>query len=80
MTLLNNYLLPNERTALIEALRRDAESERSKAIRDPRWKAYHLQNVRLNVRILEAFGYRLDPDALPEPEACERSTSRSSSS
>lgn len=62
MNILDDYLLPNERTALIDALRRDVESERNKAARDPRWTAYHLQNVRLNVRILEAFGYRLEGD------------------
>ena len=62
MNILDDYLLPNERTALIDALRRDVESERNKAVRDPRWTAYHLQNVRLNVRILEAFGYRLEGD------------------
>jgi hypothetical protein len=32
---------------------------------DPAWMDYHLYNVRLNVRILEAFGYRLERDALP---------------
>ncbi|MFC5460054.1 hypothetical protein [Massilia niabensis] len=79
MNVLNEYLLPNERIALIEALRRDTESERDKAVRDPRWAAYHLQNVRLNVRILEAFGYRLERDEFPEPEAYKRSTIRSSS-
>jgi hypothetical protein len=59
------YLLPNERTALVEALRRDIENERDKAAMDPAWMDYHLYNVRLNVRILEAFGYRLERDALP---------------
>jgi hypothetical protein len=59
------YLLPNERTALVEALRRDIENERDKAAMNPAWMDYHLYNVRLNVRILEAFGYRLERDALP---------------
>jgi hypothetical protein len=59
------YLLPNERTALVEALRRDIENERDKAAMDPAWMDYLLYNVRLNVRILEAFGYRLERDALP---------------
>jgi hypothetical protein len=65
MKLPNIYLLPNERTALVEALRRDIENERDKAAMDPAWMDYHLYNVRLNVRILEAFGYRLERDALP---------------
>lgn len=79
MRFLNDYLLPNERAALAEALRRDAESERNKAAQDPRWTAYHLQNVRLNVRILEAFGYRLEREDLPEPGAHKRSSISSSS-
>lgn len=68
MSLLDHYLLPNERVALAEALRRDIENERAKALRHPQWRDYHLQNVRLNVRILEAFGYRPERDAaLPTP-------------
>lgn len=79
MNVLHDYLLPDERAALAEALRRDAESERRKAAQDPRWTAYHLQNVRLNVRILEAFGYRLERETMQESEAHKRSTIRSSS-
>lgn len=79
MNFLNDYLLPNERTALAEALRRDTESERAKAMQDPKWTAYHLQNVRLNVRILEAFGYRHETAGLPEPAPHRRSSISSSS-
>lgn len=49
-------LLPSERADLIAALRRDIESERTKAALRPEWEAYHLRNVRLSVRLLEAFG------------------------
>lgn len=59
MERLGDYLLPHESDALIKALRRDMVSERNKALQDPRWKDYHLRNVRLTVRILEAFGYRI---------------------
>ncbi|OON64062.1 hypothetical protein B0920_12240 [Massilia sp. KIM] len=79
MKLLNDYLLPNERTALIEALRRDTENERLKALQYPQWRDYHLQNVRLNVRILEAFGYRHETVGLPEPDLYRRSSISSSS-
>jgi hypothetical protein len=65
MKLPNVYLLPNERTALVEALRRDIQNERDKAEIDPAWMDYHLYNVRLNMRILEAFGYRVERDASP---------------
>jgi hypothetical protein len=69
MKLPNIYLLPNERTALVEALRRDIENERDKAATDPAWMDYHLYNVRLNVRILEAFGYRLERGQIPLQDA-----------
>jgi hypothetical protein len=49
-------LFPNERADLIAALRRDIESERTKAAMKPEWRAHHLRNVRLSVRLLEAFG------------------------
>lgn len=49
-------LLPNETADLIAALRRDIESERIKATHSPKWEAYHLRNVRLSVRLLEALG------------------------
>jgi hypothetical protein len=71
MKLSNIYLLPNERTALVEALRRDIQNERDKAAMDPAWMDYHLFNVRLNMRILEAFGYRVERDALPAPSSLE---------
>lgn len=51
-------LLPNERVALIAALRRDLQRERHKALLDAAMAPYHLQNIRMNVRLLEAFGYR----------------------
>ena len=51
------YLLPYERMALVEALRRDAESERTKALDNPGLAAYHLENARMNVRIIEAHGF-----------------------
>lgn len=70
MNPLCKYLLPNERIALVEALRRDVESERSKAMHSPGWAEYHLQNARLNIRILEAFGYRLDWNTLPFQTHC----------
>lgn len=49
-------LFPNERAALIAALRRDIESERTRAAIRPEWSEHHLMNVRLSVRLLEAFG------------------------
>lgn len=49
-------LMPHERADLIAALRRDIESERTKAAFNPQWEAHHLRNVRLSVRLLEAFG------------------------
>jgi hypothetical protein len=79
MTFPNVYLLPNERIALIEALRRDVENERNKAVQDPEWMAYHLHNVRVNVRIIEAFGCRLERDNFTASEFYKRSTIRSSS-
>lgn len=51
-------LLPNEVDALVEALRRDARRERNEAIGNPKSADYHLQNARMSVRILEAYGYR----------------------
>lgn len=57
---ISEYLLPDECRALFSALRRDAECERFKAVSHPEFAGYHLQNARLNVRILEAFGYRED--------------------
>lgn len=50
-------LLPHEQRALIEALRRDARSEEDKAFFNTASSAYHLQNARMSVRILEAFGH-----------------------
>jgi hypothetical protein len=49
-------LFPNEYEALIAALRRDIESERTKAAIKPEWSEHHLMNVRMSVRLLEAFG------------------------
>jgi hypothetical protein len=51
-------LLPHERAALIAALRRDVRDERDKAIGNPESADYHLQNARMSVRLLEAYGYR----------------------
>ena len=70
MNLLCKYLLPNERTALVRALRRDVEREREKAAHSPKWAQYHLQNARQNIRILEAFGYRLDWNTAPYETHC----------
>jgi hypothetical protein len=56
------HLLPNERAALIEALRRDARRERDQALLHPASSEYHLLNARMSIRILEAFGYREDRD------------------
>lgn len=53
-----NFLLPNEQAALLEALRRDTQCERRKALHCIAAADYHLQNVPMNVRLLEAFGYR----------------------
>jgi hypothetical protein len=53
-------LFPNERAALIAALRRDIQSERTQAAIKPEWSDLHLMNVRLSVRLLEAFGERED--------------------
>ena len=54
------FLFPGERAALVDALRRDSEREREKADLHPEWAEYHLYNVRLNTRIIEAFGQRLE--------------------
>ncbi|RYE73150.1 MAG: hypothetical protein EOO81_01395 [Oxalobacteraceae bacterium] len=48
-------LLPGEKEALLEALRRDLRSERSLARHDTGWAAWHQRNVQLDVRLLEAF-------------------------
>lgn len=52
-----DHLFAYERSALIEALRRDADNERLKALENPGSAAYHLENARVNVRIIEAFGF-----------------------
>lgn len=48
-------LLPLEREALLEALRRDLRSERNLAMLDSDWEIWHQRNVRLNLRLLEAI-------------------------
>jgi hypothetical protein len=53
-------LFPDERQALINALRRDIENQRDKAVRYPLLADYHHHNVRMNIRIIEAFGDRFD--------------------
>jgi hypothetical protein len=58
MDVISEKLFPNEQKALIEALRRDAQCERDKAFLNPALAEYHLQNARMSVRILEAFGQR----------------------
>lgn len=55
-----NALLPDECEHLIAALRRDIQSERIKAIDRPEWSSHHIRNVRLSIRLLEAFGHRED--------------------
>jgi hypothetical protein len=59
-------LFSNERADLIAALRRDIESERNKAASRPEWEDYHLRNVRLSVRLLEAFGHAEDRPSRPK--------------
>lgn len=56
------YLLPNELAALVEALTRDSRNERIRALRHPDARDYHLQNVRMNTRILETFGHVASQD------------------
>ncbi|WP_156328260.1 MULTISPECIES: hypothetical protein [unclassified Massilia] len=58
MDFVSKTLFHNERAALIDALRRDAQCERTRAARYPEWAEYHLQNARMNVRIIEAYGCR----------------------
>lgn len=53
-----DFLLPDEDAALLEALRRDTQCERRKALQGTAAAAYHLQNIRMNVRLLDAAGYR----------------------
>lgn len=48
-------LLPVEREALLEALRRDLRSEREFALQDSRWQIWHQRNVQLSLRLLEAL-------------------------
>jgi hypothetical protein len=60
-----NLLLPGELEYLIAALRRDIRSERDKAALRPQMAAYHLRNVRLSVRLLEAFGH-VEDKSLPK--------------
>jgi hypothetical protein len=67
MKYLGDLLLPNEQQGLIDALRRDVNSERHKAACIPRWAPYHLQNARMSTRLLEAFGYGME-DFYPRNE------------
>ena len=60
-------LLPNELSALVEALKRDSRRERFEAERDPDTRDVHLQNIRMNTRILEAFGLGMHLDAAAPP-------------
>ncbi|RYE67503.1 MAG: hypothetical protein EOO81_10375 [Oxalobacteraceae bacterium] len=53
-------LFPNKHADLIAALKRDIESERTKAAIMPEWSEHHLRNVRKSVRLLEALGERED--------------------
>lgn len=62
MALTCETLLPTERTGLIEALRRDVQHQRTKAEQGTKWADYYHQNARMSIRILEAFGERLDPE------------------
>lgn len=55
MELNPSHLLPWERDALLEALRRDLRSERNLALRDSKWRIWHQRNVQLNLRVLEAL-------------------------
>lgn len=48
-------LLPNEKEALLEALRRDLRSQRSLAMHDTGWAIWHQRNAQLNVRLLEVL-------------------------
>lgn len=48
-------LLPYEKEALLEALRRDLRSEMNLALRRSSWQFWHQRNVQLSLRILEAI-------------------------
>lgn len=47
-----NSLFPHEQAALIDALRRDINSEAEKALTGGEWAAYHQRNVKMVTRIL----------------------------
>lgn len=55
MTSFCKCLLPYESLALIAALRRDFESETSKASLAPQWADYHMANARMSSRISETI-------------------------
>jgi hypothetical protein len=48
-------LLPVEREALLEALRRDLRSESQLALNGSIWQIWHQRNVQLNLRVLDAL-------------------------
>jgi hypothetical protein len=48
-------LLPYEKEALLEALRRDLSSQRNLALLDSGYKFWHQRNVQLNLRLLEVL-------------------------
>jgi hypothetical protein len=56
----SKLLFRHERDHLVRALCRDIRSERDKAMTNPEWKLYHLQNARMGVRVLEALGRKED--------------------
>ena len=63
---LGAQLFPHELQALLDALRRDLRMELSRAQTDAEWAAYHYNNARFNVRLLEL----LEPgSSLSEPVA-----------
>jgi hypothetical protein len=48
-----NGLFGYEKTAMVDAIRRDMHAEEEKANTDPQWRDWHLENVRIDKRILD---------------------------
>jgi hypothetical protein len=71
-----SLLLPAEKEALLEALRRDLRSEKNLAMLDSDSALLHKRNVQLNLRLLEA----LNPKAQVPPQQCSKSFSMKLSS
>lgn len=68
-------LLPGEKEALLEALRRDLRSQRCLAMHDTGRAIWHQRNVQLNVRLLEAFNPKRIELTKPVREDCLTSCS-----